>query len=240
MRTISKVLAGVSALAMVGAAYAADLPTRKAPVAPAPYEPAFTWTGAYVGGFVGGNWNRVAPISLNNGSADPVLNSNGLTIGALGGYNYQFNQFVLGAEIEAGYDRRGTSRSFVIPGFAANGLNTVTDFGNFEGRLRGRVGYAIGPVLLFVAGGGTLSDLKLTYTTPGGVSQSITHLRGGYNIGGGAEWAFAQHWTIRGEYIYDGYLARGYAFTELNPILFSARAAKMQESTARAVLSYKF
>jgi len=238
MRTISKLLTAVSALALAGAAYAADLPTRKAPMAPAPIEPAFTWTGAYVGGFIGGNWNRVAPISLDTGRADPVLNGNGLTIGGLGGYNYQFNQFVLGGEIEMGYDKRGASASFVVPGA---GATTESAFGNFEGRLRGRLGYAIGPVLLFVAGGGTLSDLKLTYTNALNQSQSISHVRGGYNIGGGAEWAFSQHWTVRGEYIYDGYLARGYGFSALTqPALFSARSGKLSESTARAVLSYKF
>ena len=238
MRILSKLLAAVSVLALAGAAQAADLPTRKAPVAPAPIQPAFTWGGFYIGGFVGGNWNKTSPVSLNTGASDPVLNGNGLTFGALTGYNFAFNQFVIGGEVEAGYDRRGASATFAIPGA---GLTGEQAFGNFEGRLRGRLGYAIGPVLLYVAGGGTLSDLKMTYTNANNASQSISHVRGGYNIGGGAEWAFAEHWTVRGEYIYDGYLSRGYAFSTLTqPALFSARSVKLQESTARAVLSYKF
>ena len=46
------VLASVAAAGMIasGAALAADIPQRRyAPVAPAPFVPAFTWAGPYVG-----------------------------------------------------------------------------------------------------------------------------------------------------------------------------------------------
>jgi len=42
----------LAALAAIGSATAADLPVRKAP----PVVPAFSWTGCYLGGYVGGAW----------------------------------------------------------------------------------------------------------------------------------------------------------------------------------------
>jgi opacity protein-like surface antigen len=172
----------------------------------------------------------------------PTLNSNGLTAGGLAGYNWGFNGFVLGGEMEAGYDRRAANSNF------NNNLRNVAELGNAEGRLRARLGYAWGNILFFGAAGGTVADLKLTNTTlvainnflPLGASQEVSHWRGGFNVGGGVEWAFADHWTIRGEYIYDGFGSRLYDFRAQNPNGFDSRTAKLQESTARAVLAYKF
>jgi outer membrane immunogenic protein len=46
--------AALGVVAASGAAFAADMPVYKAPIAPAP---AYSWTGLYVGGHVGGAWS---------------------------------------------------------------------------------------------------------------------------------------------------------------------------------------
>ena len=96
----------ISAAAFSSAACAADLPTRKEPPPPAPVIQPFSWSGIYVGGYVGGAIGTANMLDLDfpnfpNGNLfDPV----GFTGGGLVGANYQFNSFVIGAEGEFGYD----------------------------------------------------------------------------------------------------------------------------------------
>ena len=238
MRGYQAILLAAAAALFGGAAFAADLPTRKgAPMAPPPIAPAFTWQGFYLGGFAGGNWSHVTPHDLTNpGGGDPVLNSMGLTAGGLGGYNWAFNNFVIGAEAEAGLDYRGATGSYVGAG---GGIFHATDYGRAEGRARGRIGYSFGNWLLFAAGGATVADLKLTYGDPAGFAQEINKWRGGFNVGGGLEWAITDHWILRGEYIYDQFRARSYEFNSQNPA-FDSQSGKLSESTARAAIAYKF
>jgi outer membrane immunogenic protein len=68
-------LGSVALIALVGAAAAADMPTK----APAMYAPfAYNWTGPYVGLNAGGGWIR-----------DTGTNHNGGLIGGTIGYNFQ-------------------------------------------------------------------------------------------------------------------------------------------------------
>ena len=241
MRVSRLLMAAVSVTALSASAYAADLPTRKSPVAPAPvYNPAFSWSGPYIGAFAGGNWAKASP------SLGPTLDSNGLTAGGLAGWNWGFNGFVLGGEVEAGYDHKSQSGGFTSsPAAAVPGARSVSDRGSAEGRARGRIGFGWDRFLLFAAGGASVQDLKVAYSNDvNGFNQEITHWRGGWNIGGGVEWAFSDHWTVRGEYIYDRFGSRTYDYRAQNPAFpastFGVRTVPLQESTARAALVYKF
>jgi len=237
MRSSLLLLAVISTAALSTSAFAADLPTHKSPAPPPVYNPAFSWSGPYIGAFAGGNWAKASP------SLGPNLDSNGLTAGGLAGWNWGFNGFVLGGEVEAGFDRKSQTAGFNV--ITAPTSRNVSDLGSTEGRARGRIGFAWDRFLLFAAGGATVEDLKVTYNNPNnGFSQEITHWRGGWNVGGGVEWAFADHWSVRGEYIYDRFGSRNYDFLALNPnnpaATFGNRTVPLQESTARAALVYKF
>jgi outer membrane immunogenic protein len=178
----------------------------------------------------------VSTTNLTTGFTTPRLNSNGLTVGGLGGYNYGFNGFVLGLEGEVGYDHRGGNGDFT----AFNGPGNESGFGAAVGRFRGRIGWGWDRWLLFAAGGGSITDVRVNTSLPAlGLGEEIDRWRFGWNIGGGLEWAFADHWTLRGEYIYDSYGNRDYNFNGLNPA-FDSQRVRLRESTARAALTYRF
>src|SRR6201999_3405809 len=88
---MKKILLAALMAGVATSAFAADLPTRKAPPAPAPIyvAPAFTWTGFYLG--VNGGYG-VGNDGKSFGNVD------GGMVGGTAGYNYQLGQIVLGVE----------------------------------------------------------------------------------------------------------------------------------------------
>jgi outer membrane immunogenic protein len=118
-------ISSVAATAMIGTAFAADLPSRKAPpIAYAP-PPVFTWTGLYIGVNAGGTWsgNRNASVAtVPTFALSPAVNAfpvptsqaaalatSGIfptrrNIGFIGGgqigYNWQMASFLAGVEAD--------------------------------------------------------------------------------------------------------------------------------------------
>ena len=80
----------------------------------------------------------------------------------------------------------------------------------------------------------------------GGLSNAST-TKTGYAVGGGGEWAFNPHWSVKGEYLYVDF---GNVSTTLTTNTFPAgfitvgntmtTSAKLNASIARLGLNYKF
>ena len=166
---------------LASSAFAADLPTRKAPIAPVYIPPAFTWTGFYVGLNAGGAWtsnnhnDSFLPFGAVavGGSFFPVSgggNNSGFIGGAQIGYNYQFTPgagFVLGGEADIDWADLGHNRnngllftSFTLPQFpgtvfSPSGLAVATHSNNNQwfGTVRLRAGYAWDRLLVYATGG---------------------------------------------------------------------------------------
>jgi len=242
-------LAGVASLAASTAAFAADLPTRKEPPAPIPVVAPWSWTGFYIGGYIGGsfgsaNWND----PFFGGTSNSNTHS-GFVGGGLVGYNYQINQFVLGIEGEYGYNGTGANGiNFGGVDVAGNPFSLTQKFNDTGvARVRGRLGYAVEPqMLLYVAGGWTWMNTNSSLSgyccgfgplNPFSVShnQSID----GWNIGVGGEYAFTPNWIARLEYIYDGFskLNVGYG---VYPGIVDNRNVGINLNTIRAAIEYKF
>lgn len=198
-------------LVLPGMAFAADLPSRRAPpvyVPAPPPPPVFTWTGLYVGGQVGYDFGSFAtranmagtPIGLASGAAA----SSGVIGGAHVGYNYQTPgipflgnaaaaSLVFG--VEGDVDGSSAKATNVLGAIDATGQNTI------QGSVRGRVGVAVDRVLFYATGGAAFSNLETSYlNTLNGASDTFNHTRVGWTVGGGIEYAINNNWSLRAEY----------------------------------------
>jgi len=215
-------LLGVAGLAWTVAipAFAADLPMEVK--SPAPFATRFTWTGCYGGGHVGGAFERrdaTDPVLLIQDN--PVLGAPGTTVGTttarisptgavLGGQlgcDYQFSSnWVIGIE--------GAASAGIIKGHTTVGLPAgnpgdsalVTVSNDLMTAITGRLGYAVDHWLFYGKGGVAWTDDKysITGTFLGTAfdAEGLGGSRSGWTAGAGAEWAFADDWSVRLEYDY--------------------------------------
>jgi outer membrane immunogenic protein len=211
------------ALAVMGPAFAADLPQM--PVK-ATFVQRFTWTSCYLGAHVGGAWMRndvTDPVLLvqdnvnlggpgftTGGPTTVGVNENGAVIGGQIGCDYQFpSNFVLGVEGAASGGTMKGSRLVALPDSPPDtaSVSVKTDF---VPTLTGRAGYAVDHWLFYAKGGVAWASSKysVTGTFNGGAGLGLPFdfeglsLRTGWTAGGGVEWAFTDDWSARLEYDY--------------------------------------
>lgn len=190
MRTVLAALAITGlGLAFAAPALAADLPV-KAPMMSRTEVAASTWTGLYLGANVGYGWAHVGATGFSN-------DLHGIIGGGQLGYNWQMGSLVLG--VEGDFQGSGESRSDT--GLVGGVPFTVDQNIPWFATLRGRIGYAFGPAMLYFTGGGAWQNYKFTVSS-GGASVSDNTTKTAYTIGGGAEWMFAPKWSAKVEYLY--------------------------------------
>ena len=213
---------------------------KEAPVYVPPPPPPPLWTGFYAGLNIGGGWDANGGQSGVSGYYDPryalgapiwttgrnpvnqgnnlFFLPNGNTLGSEGGvvggaqagYNFQWNQFVLGAETDfqgtsltGGHNNPLVSYPALFNNGGAFGSNNLAAVGAITGAnislpwfgtVRGRVGYLFTPTLLIYGTGGfAYGDVQ---------AWSFSNTRTGWTAGGGVEWMFAPHWSAKAEYLY--------------------------------------
>jgi outer membrane protein OmpA-like peptidoglycan-associated protein len=149
------------------------------------------------------------------GSTVGLTNHRNATItgGGQAGYNFQFNNVVLG--IEGDINGGGPSNTTGVTGAA--GAPTFAPGSSFKASsdwnasIRGRVGYAFNQVLLYGTGGFAVADAHLSakYASPapgvsgGSASNSATLIGGTY--GGGVEYAVSPNISVAGEFRHTDY-----------------------------------
>jgi outer membrane immunogenic protein len=180
---VSVLIGTVSAAVLAGPALAADL----GEVEPLP-TPQYTqaaqandWTGFYLGVLGGYGWGTA---DTSAGDVD----ASGFDVGAYAGGNWQWGNFVVGAEADILYPLRDGDNGVVG---VEQGLN---------GSLRGRAGIALDRFLVYGTGGGAATDLELT--AAGGSDDAILW---GWTAGGGVEGMVMDNVTARIEYRYTDY-----------------------------------
>jgi len=211
------------------------------------------WTGFYVGGHVGygggsSSWAAADPVGAGTSSTLDLFNGFDLfkgkgsfLAGLQGGYNFMLpSRFLLGIEADASFPNTFAGSSTATSTFA--GTANFTDMVLHSGTVRGRIGYAFDPWLLYATGGFAWSYDKLTRTQLAGGTldpgsdETALLWRMGWTAGVGAELPVAPHWTAKAEYLVSGFGKDGRVF-QATPQSF---ASDLMLQQLRFGLNYHF
>jgi outer membrane immunogenic protein len=204
------------------AAGAADLAVKT------PEAPAYRWTGCYVGLNLGGvasgtNFSSSVDPGTHLLGADPAVvaasggggaNDEGILAGGQAGCNWQTGTLVLGLEGDFDYfhsnpnfgNNTNTLSDGVTPFTISQSLTT-----NYLATIRPRIGIGADRNLAYIAGG--VAFTRVSYTEsysdgaapPGAGTATASRNLVGWTAGAGWEYAFAEHWTVRAEYLIAGF-----------------------------------
>jgi opacity protein-like surface antigen len=245
---------GIAFTGFAAPALGADLPPSETP-------PVFSWSGPYAGFNNGYTWRATrtfstAAVNLFDSTAIPGLWGPASALGATGsvgtrlngffgggqlGYNWQFSdRFVAGLEADlqgAGVRGGGSFQTLtpaaIYPPFAATTSVTVNRSLEYFGTVRGRLGYAVTPTMLFYATGGLAYGGIATSTavrqslTPSlllsaGAKSDFFDNRVGWTLGGGVESALTSNLTAKLEFLYYDLGAANVAFPNSEPLIHNA------------------
>jgi outer membrane immunogenic protein len=236
------VLVGLSSVSM---SYAADLGPYQAPPPPGRdyYEPVraipWSWRGFYVGLNTGYAWGGDDAVTLSGpgiGTVGGSLSPSGWLGGGQIGYNAQFQSLVFG--IEADLQGSDINDSVGAPVLNTGNFARLSTDVDWFSTIRGRVGYAAGPALLYATGGFAFGGVDTHIDASNGasfVSLRNDGVRTGYAVGGGVEWAFAPNWSLRSEYLYVNFGDQDFA----SPNGYTAHT-ETDFHTVRTGLNYRF
>ena len=215
--------------------WAADVPMAlKAPKAANGDPPGFDprnfdppWTGFYGGIHAGYGWGDkrfIDNFPTPDGELDADASVKGGFGGFQGGFNKQFNRWVVG--VEGDFSWSGVESTFSCFPF---GDQVCSAHPEWFASLAGRLGYAWGPTLLYLKGGAALTEDHFTdfATCAGSQPRSragitaacgdgfvANDLRPGWLLGIGAERFFARNWSAKIEYQYLDFGSKSVPFTD--------------------------
>lgn len=184
------------------------------------------WTGVYIGGYLGGNFNRssantstvfnssgyfaASSVTAINSSGAQKLDPNGFTGGATLGYNYQSGRFLIGAETDFGAltGKKTATTTTVYPCCSPTSFTIAQSVKtDWIFTARPRVGVIAGNALFYGTGG--LAVTKIDYNArftdnfaTANESGAINKTRAGWTAGGGVEYKVANKWSVKGEYLF--------------------------------------
>jgi outer membrane immunogenic protein len=218
-------------LLLSGAAIAAITLAVGGPAKAAP-PAAFSWTGCYIGGNVGGGWAHKE--YATNPSFDIIgstTNASSLVGGGQVGCDYQAGMWVVGAQGMFDW----ASMSAQTPFFNGKGFsNRVPWFGSASGR----VGYLAQPgLLLFVKAGAAFARDEFKFIRPGAGEHATDATRTGSLVGGGFEWMVAPNWSVVIEYGYMGFGTHAFGFSPIGP---ASQDIKQHIQVVLVGLNYRF
>jgi outer membrane immunogenic protein len=205
-RTIFGTVLALAVLAAAAPTPAAAADLYRGPAFAATPFNVYNWNGAYVGVNLGYQWGKTT-----NWPTSP----SGVMGGAQAGYNWQSGAFVFG--VEADLQGSGADDTFGAYKFANPWFGTI----------RGRGGYAMNNVLIYLTGGFAYGGGRVDF---GGASESQLHA--GWTIGAGVEVGLTPNWSAKAEYLYVELTNQGYVLTGVQN--------GFQSNVFRLGLNYRF
>jgi outer membrane immunogenic protein len=264
-RVIGLVTAAASiVVAGAGIASAADLAVKARPMPVA----AYSWTGCYVGGNIGGKSARTSggvdvAAATGPGGAfgafSTPLNSNDASTfigGGQIGCNWQSGNWVFGIEGDADGQRWSTSRTLlpgVQPAFVPGDVFDIRS--DWQASVRGRIGYAWDRTLLYATGGAAFTNVRTgsNFIAIGGFPATVAFDSKnlvGATVGGGVEYAVSNNWTlgVEGRYTWYGRQTFNagsvatFGFPPAGPFTFAPATQSIRIETAEVMLkaNWKF
>ena len=152
------------------------------------------------------------------------------------GWNWQSGALVAGVETDiqwmSGAKTGGAAAGALVPVAFPGELIVSNSIGSSRvdwlGTLRARLGFTVTPSLLaYVTGGlayggvsssAAIFQQNLPFVPPFFSTGASSGTRVGYSVGAGAEWMFAQNWSLKGEYLY---YDLGSSSTPMAPLSFN-------------------
>lgn len=170
----------------------------------------FSWTGFYAGAYVGYAWGNVDVTDTTGGvtpgpfSYDPK----GAFGGATAGYNWQFQNLVVGIEGDFGYmDLTGAG---IVPSSTPPNHQDIVLKGGLYGVAAGRIGMAFGKSLVYAKGGLAYFGGEASQTTTkDGYLTTPTGTFTGWAYGGGFETFISPNMSIKAEYLHFDFGTQG-------------------------------
>jgi outer membrane immunogenic protein len=229
------------------------------------------WSGLYVGAHGGWASSSTSGTLGYNDAAFPgftaadifnpverdLSDADGWLGGVQIGYNHQISALVIGLEADIAHVEGDASGSFTSADTFTT-WNIDSDIHSLA-TLRGRLGFAAGPLLPYVTGGfaWARSDAENAVTcvgcpvTPWATGDS-TESHFGWVAGGGVEWALGSGWSLKSEYLYVDLGRQNHQFVgtamsgtkEVSPGIYDYRSdsfdSEMTLQTVRLGVNYRF
>ncbi len=222
MRWAGRVAAIATLLACASTtSFAADMAIKAAQPA------AYQWSGCYVGANVGGgasgsNFGTAVDPGTHLLDPDPAVvaangsgshGGDGLLAGGQVGCNFQSGLLVAGLEGDFDYFHSNpfffNSTATLSDGAPFTVMHSVTT--NYLATIRPRIGIAADRNLAYLTGGVAFTHVSYLETygdgeaPPGAGTAAASKSLVGWVAGAGWEYALADHWTFRAEYLYAGF-----------------------------------
>jgi outer membrane immunogenic protein len=231
------------------------------------------FNGFYVGGYAGGTFGTMVAHTTTVFSPTGYFNSTspgaiaiagaqnvamrGFNGGGQIGYSYSQDHFMVGVEFDFGSLRlTGTQSSTGVYPCCSPSTFTVKQTGTSKwmATLRPRVGYVRGHFLYYGTFGAAMADLNYravftdTFSTGAAENGGITKNKWGWVGGGGVEYSFGRHWSVKGEYLYAHFQSETalstnlitFGGTTLSPQNFFVHSANLQAHIVRGGINYTF